>query len=61
MRKIGESVNVKKKNEYNLMRTIFFFFLNLNKILHFLFFKTKKGENINNLMIRRMWLNFNIE
>ena len=25
MRKIGESVNVKKKNEYNLMRTIFLF------------------------------------
>ena len=39
-RKVGESVNV-KKNEYNLMNTIFFY-LNLSKILHFLFFKTKR-------------------
>ena len=41
MRKVEESVNVKKKNEYNLMSTIFFY-LNLSKILHFLFFKTKR-------------------
>ena len=34
MRKVGESVNVKKKNEYNLMSTIFIY-LNLSKILHF--------------------------
>ena len=40
-RKVGESVNVKKKKEYNLMSTIFFY-LNLSKILHFLFFKTKR-------------------
>ena len=63
MKKVGESVNVKKKNEYNLMSTIFFY-LNLSKKLHFLFFKTKRErerENINNLMIRRMWLNLNIE
>ena len=42
-RKVGESVNVKKKkkNEYNLMSTIFFY-LNFSKILHFLFFKTKR-------------------
>ena len=39
MRKVGKSANV-KKNEYNLMSTIFFY-LNLRKILHFLFFKTK--------------------
>ena len=37
----GESVNV-KKNEYNLMRTNLFIYLNLSKILHFLFFKTKR-------------------
>ena len=53
MRKVGESVNV-KKNEYNLMSTIEI------TIFIFLFFK-KERENINNLMIRRMWLNFNIE
>ena len=57
MRKVGESVNVKKKmsticwrkckckkkkkNEYNFMSTIFFY-LNLSKILHFSFFKTKR-------------------
>ena len=42
-KKVGESVNVKKKkkNEYNLMSTIFFY-LNFSKILHFLFFKTKR-------------------
>ena len=40
MRKVGESVNV-KKNEYNLISTILFY-LNLSKILHFLFFKTKR-------------------
>ena len=40
MRNVGKSVNV-KKNEYNLMSTIFFY-LNLSKILHFLFFKTKR-------------------
>ena len=54
---------LKKKKEYNLMSTIFFY-LNLSKILHFLFFKTERErerENINNLMIRRMWLNLNIE
>ena len=39
-RKVGESVNV-EKNEYNLMNTIFFY-LNLSKILYFLFFKTKR-------------------
>ena len=27
----------------------------------FYFLKQKERENINNLMIRRMWLNFNIE
>ena len=43
MRKVGESVNVKKKKEYNLMSTIFFY-LNLSKILHFLFFKTKREK-----------------
>ena len=43
MRKVGESVNVKKKNEYNLMSTIFFY-LNLSKILHFFF--NKKREKI---------------
>ena len=43
MRKVGESVNVKKKNEYNLMSTIFFY-LNIRKILHFLFFKTKREK-----------------
>ena len=32
MRKVGESVNV-KKNEYKLMSTIFFY-LNLSKILN---------------------------
>ena len=32
MRKVGESLNV-KKNKYNLMSTIFFY-LNLTKILH---------------------------
>ena len=58
-RKVGESVNV-KKNEYNLMSTIFFY-LNLSKILLLLFFKLKERENINNLMMRRMWLNFDIE
>ena len=49
------------------MSTILFY-LNLSKILQFLFFKTKRErerererENINDLMIRRMWLNFNIE
>ena len=42
------------------MSTIFFY-LNLSKILHFYFLKQKERENINNLMIRRMWLNFNIE
>ena len=31
------------KNEYNLMSTIFFYF-NLSKILHFLFFKTKRDR-----------------
>ena len=41
MRNVGESVNVKKKKKYNLMSTIFFY-LNLSKILHFLFFKTKR-------------------
>ena len=61
MRKAGESVNI-IKNEYNLMSTIFFY-LNLSKILHFFFnfLKQKERENINNLMIRKMWLNFNIE
>ena len=59
MRKVGERVNV-KKNEYNLMSTIFFY-LNLSKILHLKKKKQKERENINNLMIRRMWLNFNIE
>ena len=60
MRKVRKSVNV-KKNEYNLISTIFFY-LNLSKILHFLVFKTKRErENINNFMIRRMWLNFNID
>ena len=56
-----------KKNEYNLMSTIFFY-LNLSKILHFYFyfFKTKRErererENINDLMIRGMWSNCNIE
>ena len=44
MRKVGESVNV-KKNEYNSTNTIFFY-LNLSKILRFLFFKTKKREKI---------------
>ena len=58
MRKVGESLNV-KKNKYNLMSTIFFY-LNLTKILHFKK-KQNERENINNLMIRRMWLNFNIE
>ena len=48
-----------KKKEYNLMMTIFYY-LNLSKILH-LKKKQKGRENINNLMIRRMWLNFNIE
>ena len=42
---MGENVNVKTKrseeNEDNLMSTIFFY-LNLCKILHFLFFKTKR-------------------
>ena len=42
-----------KKNEYNMMSTI------KNNIFYFL--KQKERENINNLMIRRMWLNFNIE
>ena len=42
MRKVRESVNV-KKNEYNLMSTIFFYF-DLSKILHFLFFKTKRDR-----------------
>ena len=43
MRKVGESVNVKKKkkrvqfDEYN-----FLLFEFLSKILHFLFFKTKR-------------------
>ena len=32
---------LKKKNKYNLMSRIFFYF-NLSKILHFLFFKTKR-------------------
>ena len=32
---------LKKKNEYNLTSTIFSY-LNLSKILHFLFFKTKR-------------------
>ena len=41
MRKVGENVNVKKKKKCNLMSTIFFY-LNLSKILHFLFFKTKR-------------------
>ena len=58
MRNVGKSVNV-KKNEYNLMSTIFFY-LNLSKILHF-FLKQKERKNINNLIIRRMWLNFNIK
>ena len=58
-KKVGESLNV-KKNEYNLMSTIFFY-LNLSKILLLLFFKQKERENINNLIIRRMWLNFDIE
>ena len=58
MRKVGESINV-KKNKYNLMSTIFFY-LNLTKILHFKK-KQNERENINNLIIRRMWLNFNIE
>ena len=52
---------LKKKKLVQFDEHDFFFFLNLSKILHFLFFKTKKGENINNLMIRRMWLNFYIE
>ena len=52
-----------------MMGTIFFY-LNLSKILLFLFFKTKiererererERESINNLMIRRMWLNLNVE
>ena len=50
-----------------MMGTIFFY-LNLSKILLFLFFKTEKErerererESINNLMIRRMWLNLNVE
>ena len=45
---VGESVNVKKKKkneeeeeENNLIITIFFY-LNLSKMLHFLFFKTKR-------------------
>ena len=42
MRNVGKSVNV-KKNEYNLMSTIFFY-LNLSKILHFLFYKTKREK-----------------
>ena len=43
----------------SLISTIFFY-LNLSKI--FLFKKKREREkNINNLMIRRMWLNFNIE
>ena len=41
--KVGECVNVKKKNEYNLMSTIFFY-LNLSEILEFLFFKTKREK-----------------
>ena len=46
---------LKKKNEYNLMSTI-------KKItFFFIFLKQKERENINNLMIRRIWLNFNIE
>ena len=61
MRNVGKSVNVKRKKKYNLMMTIFYY-LNLSKILHFfIFFKQKGRENINNLMIKRMWLNFNIE
>ena len=42
-----------KKNEYNLMSTI------KNYIFYFL--EQKERKNINNLMIRRMWLNFNIQ
>ena len=42
MRKVEESINV-KKNEYNLMSTIFFY-LNIRKILHFLFLKTKREK-----------------
>ena len=42
MRNVGKSVNVKK------MSTIwweqFLFYLNLSKILHFLFFKTKREK-----------------
>ena len=48
-RKVGESVNVIKK-EYNLISTI------KNYIFYFL--KQKESKNINNLIIRRMWLNF---
>ena len=44
MRKVEENVNVKKK-KCNLMSTIFFY-LNLSKILHFLFFKTKREKKI---------------
>ena len=42
-KKVGESVNVKKKKLVQFdEHDFFFFFLNLSKILHFLFFKTKK-------------------
>ena len=52
MRKVGENVNLKKKKVQ---------FDEHNKKVHFLFLKQKERENINNLMIRRMWLNFNIK
>ena len=39
-----------KKNEYNLMSTIFFY-LNLSEILHFLFFRTKRERKYKKLKI----------
>ena len=37
-----------KQNDYNLMSTIFFY-LNLSKILRFLFFKTKRERKYKKL------------
>ena len=42
MRKVGESVNVKKMS--TIWWAQFYFYFNLSKILNFLFFKTKRDR-----------------
>ena len=57
MRNVGESINVKKIVQFYKE---FFIYLYLIRTLYVWFLKIKKmRENINNLMIWKIWLNLN--